>query len=119
MKPGPTVTQIHDSYLLRKLEDHQQAGCSRVKCEEVTPKNDVQIVSRNSIEEDARVGSPCLSRDEKLVVEMNIPFTVEEIINKPMEEFNDTLSKHSVNEEIINICRDIRRRGKNKVAFIR
>ena len=32
-----------------------------------------------------------------------------------MEEFNDILSKHSVSEEIINICRDIRRRGKNKV----
>ena len=41
--------------------------------------------------------------------------SVEDIIHKPMEEFNDILSKHSVSEEIINICRDIRRRGKNKV----
>lgn len=57
-----------------------------------------------------------MSRDEKLVLEMQIPFTVEEIIHKPMEEFNDILSKHSVSEDIINICRDIRRRGKNKIA---
>ena len=46
---------------------------------------------------------------------MNIPCTVEDIIHKPMEEFNDLLSRYSVSEEIINICRDIRRRGKNKV----
>ena len=70
---------------------------------------------RTSIEEDGREGASGLSRDQKLVMEMNIPFTVDEIINKPMEEFNDILSKHSVSEEIINVCRDIRRRGKNKV----
>ena len=50
-------------------------------------------------------------------MEMNIPFTVEDIINKPMEEFNDILSKNGVSEEIINVCRDIRRRGKNKVMY--
>ena len=56
-----------------------------------------------------------LSRDEKLVQEMNIPCSVEDIIHKPMEEFNDILSRFSVSEEVINVCRDIRRRGKNKV----
>ena len=58
-----------------------------------------------------------MSRDEKLVQEMNIPCSVEEIISKPMEEFNDLLSRHSVSEDVINVCRDIRRRGKNKVGF--
>ena len=57
-----------------------------------------------------------MTRDEKLVLEMNIPCSVEDIIHKPMEEFNDILSRHSVSEEVINICRDIRRRGKNKVG---
>ena len=69
------------------------------------------------MEEDALEGGSGLSRDQKLVMEMNIPFTVEEIINKPMEEFNDILSKNGVSEEIINVCRDIRRRGKNKVMY--
>ena len=50
-----------------------------------------------------------------MVQDLNIPCSVDEIIHKPMEEFNDILSKHSVSEEVINICRDIRRRGKNKV----
>lgn len=34
----------------------------------------------------------------------------------PMDEFNDMLSKEDLSEEQLNICRDIRRRGKNKVA---
>ena len=56
-----------------------------------------------------------LSRDDRLVVEMKIPLTVLEIIHKPMEEFNDFMTSKAVGEEQINICRDIRRRGKNKV----
>lgn len=37
-------------------------------------------------------------------------------MNPPMDEFNDMLSKEDMTEEQLNICRDIRRRGKNKVA---
>lgn len=33
-----------------------------------------------------------------------------------MDEFNDLLSKNDLTEEQLNTCRDIRRRGKNKVA---
>ena len=33
-----------------------------------------------------------------------------------MDEFNDLLSKNELSEEQLNTCRDIRRRGKNKVA---
>jgi len=33
-----------------------------------------------------------------------------------MDEFNDLLSKRELTEEQLNLCRDIRRRGKNKVA---
>ena len=33
-----------------------------------------------------------------------------------MDEFNDMLSKEDLSEEQLNICRDIRRRGKNKVC---
>ena len=33
-----------------------------------------------------------------------------------MDEFNDLLSKHEMSEEQLTLCRDIRRRGKNKVA---
>lgn len=33
-----------------------------------------------------------------------------------MDEFNDLLSKTDLTEDQLNTCRDIRRRGKNKVA---
>ena len=41
-----------------------------------------------------------------------------DIINLPMDEFNDLLSKHELTEEQLTLCRDIRRRGKNKVRII-
>ena len=40
----------------------------------------------------------------------------QDIVDPPMDEFNDMLSKEDLTEEQLNICRDIRRRGKNKVA---
>lgn len=57
-----------------------------------------------------------LSKDEKIAREAGITFRVQEIINLPMDEFNDLLSKHDLSEDQLNMCRDIRRRGKNKVA---
>ena len=35
-----------------------------------------------------------------------------------MDEFNDLLSKHELTEEQLTLCREIRRRGKNKVCTI-
>ena len=40
----------------------------------------------------------------------------QDIVDPPMDEFNDMLSREDLTEEQLNICRDIRRRGKNKVA---
>ena len=56
------------------------------------------------------------SRDERKAREIGIPFSLSEIINLPMDEFNDMLSRHELNEEQLALCRDIRRRGKNKVS---
>ena len=41
-----------------------------------------------------------------------------DIIDLPMDEFNDLLSKHELTEEQLTLCREIRRRGKNKVYFL-
>ena len=56
------------------------------------------------------------SRDEKRARELGIPFSIADIVNLPMDEFNDMLSRHELNEDQLNLCRDIRRRGKNKVC---
>ena len=49
-----------------------------------------------------------------LLQAMGLPIPCSEIINLPMDEFNDLLSKHELTEEQLTLCRDIRRRGKNK-----
>eukprot|EP00092_Neocalanus_flemingeri_P013056 GFUD01014070.1.p1 GENE.GFUD01014070.1~~GFUD01014070.1.p1 ORF type:complete len:372 (+),score=131.29 GFUD01014070.1:128-1117(+) len=56
------------------------------------------------------------SKEERLLVERKIHLTVAEIIYSPMEQFNDLLASQAVSEEETHICRDIRRRGKNKIA---
>ncbi|XP_017847699.1 segmentation protein cap'n'collar isoform X4 [Drosophila busckii] len=57
-----------------------------------------------------------LSRDEKRARALNIPIPVGDIINLPMDEFNERLSKYDLTENQLSLIRDIRRRGKNKVA---
>ncbi|XP_056146097.1 nuclear factor erythroid 2-related factor 2a [Lampris incognitus] len=57
-----------------------------------------------------------LSRDEQRARALKIPFTVNMIINLPVDDFNEILSKHQLNESQLALVRDIRRRGKNKVA---
>ena len=56
-----------------------------------------------------------MTRDERRALGLSLPITVHDIINLPMDEFNDLLSKHELTEEQLTLCRDIRRRGKNKV----
>ncbi|XP_049304194.1 segmentation protein cap'n'collar isoform X3 [Bactrocera dorsalis] len=57
-----------------------------------------------------------LTRDEKRARALNIPIAVSDIINLPMDEFNERLSKYDLTENQLSLIRDIRRRGKNKVA---
>ncbi|XP_038870419.1 nuclear factor erythroid 2-related factor 2-like [Salvelinus namaycush] len=57
-----------------------------------------------------------LSRDEQRAKALQIPFTVDMIIELPVDDFNEMMSKHQLNEAQLALVRDIRRRGKNKVA---
>ncbi|XP_069558704.1 nuclear factor erythroid 2-related factor 2a isoform X2 [Brachyistius frenatus] len=57
-----------------------------------------------------------LSRDEQRAKALKIPFTVDMIINLPVDDFTEMMSKHQLNEAQLALVRDIRRRGKNKVA---
>ncbi|XP_023992546.1 nuclear factor erythroid 2-related factor 2 [Salvelinus sp. IW2-2015] len=57
-----------------------------------------------------------LSRDEQRAKALQIPFTVDMIIDLPVDDFNEMMSKHQLNEAQLALVREIRRRGKNKVA---
>ncbi|XP_044128918.1 nuclear factor erythroid 2-related factor 3 [Bufo gargarizans] len=70
-----------------------------------------------------KIRSPCvnamdknLSRDERRAKSLRIPFSVDEIVSMPVEMFNSMLTKHYLTETQVSVIRDIRRRGKNKVA---
>ena len=56
-----------------------------------------------------------MTRDHMIVSRIKIPFSVPVLVSIPMEEFNGKLTKYDLTEEQANICKDIRRRGKNKV----
>ncbi|KAI1290403.1 Segmentation protein cap'n'collar [Halotydeus destructor] len=56
------------------------------------------------------------TRDEKRARALNIPIATAEIINLPIDEFNERLAKYDLTEAQLSLIRDIRRRGKNKVA---
>ncbi|KAI3358463.1 hypothetical protein L3Q82_014886 [Scortum barcoo] len=57
-----------------------------------------------------------MSRDELRARAMCIPFSVLQIVNMPVEEFLEVLDGHGFSSEQVTLLRDIRRRGKNKLA---
>lgn len=56
------------------------------------------------------------NKDEKRAKELNLPISIEDIINLAIDEYNERLSKYELTDQQLNLIRDIRRRGKNKVA---
>lgn len=57
-----------------------------------------------------------LSRDELRARALCIPYSVLQIVNMPVEEFLEVLDSHGFSPEQVTLLRDIRRRGKNKLA---
>lgn len=57
-----------------------------------------------------------LSRDERRAKALNIPFPMDQIINLPVDDFNELLTQYTLTDTQLALVRDIRRRGKNKVA---
>ncbi|TRY96104.1 hypothetical protein DNTS_015575 [Danionella cerebrum] len=57
-----------------------------------------------------------LSRDERRAHALKIPFSMEKIVNLPVDDFNELLTQFTLTDSQLALVRDIRRRGKNKVA---
>ncbi|XP_074693709.1 nuclear factor erythroid 2-related factor 3 isoform X1 [Strix aluco] len=57
-----------------------------------------------------------LSSDEHHAKALRIPFSVDEIVTMPVDSFNTMLAKNHLTAMQVSLLRDIRRRGKNKVA---
>ncbi|XP_077429301.1 transcription factor NF-E2 45 kDa subunit [Vanacampus margaritifer] len=56
------------------------------------------------------------SRDERRAMGLKIPFPMEKIINLPVDDFNELLTQYTLTDAQLALIKDIRRRGKNKVA---
>uniref|UniRef100_A0A3B4AD17 BZIP domain-containing protein n=1 Tax=Periophthalmus magnuspinnatus TaxID=409849 RepID=A0A3B4AD17_9GOBI len=56
------------------------------------------------------------ARDERRALALKIPFPMDKIINLPVDDFNELLSQYTLTDTQLALVRDIRRRGKNKVA---
>ncbi|XP_054614729.1 endoplasmic reticulum membrane sensor NFE2L1-like [Dunckerocampus dactyliophorus] len=56
------------------------------------------------------------NRDEKRAQTQKIPFSNELIVHLPVEEFNELLENYRLSKEQLALVKDIRRRGKNKIA---
>lgn len=57
-----------------------------------------------------------LTRDERRALALQIPLPLEKIVNLPVDDFNELLTRHTLTDAQLALVRDIRRRGKNKVA---
>uniref|UniRef100_A0A9J7YJ81 Nuclear factor, erythroid 2 n=2 Tax=Cyprinus carpio carpio TaxID=630221 RepID=A0A9J7YJ81_CYPCA len=57
-----------------------------------------------------------LSRDERRALALKIPFALDKIVNLPVDDFNELLAQFTLSDAQLALVRDIRRRGKNKVA---
>lgn len=55
-------------------------------------------------------------RDERRAKAMKLPISIDDIIYTPVEKFTELLSKHRLTEPQLQLVKDIRRRGKNKVS---
>jgi nuclear factor erythroid 2-related factor 1/3 len=56
------------------------------------------------------------SRDVKRLHEMHIPLRYDDIVSTPVEKFNRLLQNHHLSDAQVQFIRDVRRRGKNKMA---
>ncbi|XP_051567878.1 endoplasmic reticulum membrane sensor NFE2L1-like [Myxocyprinus asiaticus] len=61
-------------------------------------------------------GVRCLSRDEQRARALGLPLSVHDIINLPVDAFNETVNSKKLSHAQLTLIRDIRRRGKNKMA---
>lgn len=57
-----------------------------------------------------------MSRDEHRVQALGLPFSAFQIVNMPVENFLELLDRQNLSGSDVTLLRDVRRRGKNKLA---
>lgn len=104
--------------------DHNYLGGGSKEEPGILRENSASSVRRRNVSESSGYSSMpedhqmMLSRcrDEKMAKKMNLPFSTWEVINCPVDAFTEMLARPGLTNDQVQLCRDIRRRGKNKVA---
>ncbi|XP_058233592.1 endoplasmic reticulum membrane sensor NFE2L1-like isoform X1 [Hemibagrus wyckioides] len=74
-----------------------------------------KIIKQEVMSED-ETGLEEPSRDEQRLQALGLPFSAPEIVNMPVEHFLELLDGRSLSTSEVTLLRDVRRRGKNKLA---
>lgn len=127
--PGSAEMDFSEIFSINFEPDDLQRtlSASALKCSGEQMEGKLEPHKMDSVEECGQSGSPFtkdkkrrsdarLSRDEQRAKALKIPLSVSMIINLPVDDFKELLSKHHLNDAQMALVQDIRRRGKNKVA---
>lgn len=127
--PGSEETDFSEIFTINFQPDALQRSLSgsALECSEEQMEGKLESPKMDSVEECGQSRSPFtkdkksradarLSRDEQRAKALKIPLSVSMIINLPVDDFKELLSKHHLNDAQMALVQDIRRRGKNKVA---
>ncbi|KAG1942382.1 nuclear factor erythroid 2-related factor 2b isoform X3 [Pimephales promelas] len=83
---------------------------------ESTPENSQKEPQSNFTTANRAAGVRRACRDEQRARALGLPISVHDIINLPVEAFNEAIGSCKLNNAQHALIRDIRRRGKNKMA---
>lgn len=126
--PGSAESVYSEMFALDFQPDDLQQTVPESALLLLSPSGPPEAKQVPSAEQDGQVDTPFtkdklkrrsdarLSRDETRAKALKIPLSVDMIINLPVDDFNELMSKHQLSEAQLALVRDIRRRGKNKVA---
>ncbi|KAF3696903.1 Transcription factor NF-E2 [Channa argus] len=111
--PEPTLSQTQPNRLVKN--QGQAAALNNLYDSGVSSRGSSQHAMYSKPQERNSTSAP-LSRDERRAMALKIPFPMDKIINLPVDDFNELLTQYTLTDTQLALVRDIRRRGKNKVA---
>ncbi|XP_036371889.1 nuclear factor erythroid 2-related factor 3 [Megalops cyprinoides] len=131
--PGPSEVSCEDEGAVGYSSDTEPPACSMHLAEAVRhdhtypapPRSGagcgrgaapLREVKKEAVSEEEEEEEEELSRDEQRARALCIPVSVPEIVSMPVEDFLELLGGRGLTGAQVALLRDIRRRGKNKLA---
>ena len=75
-----------------------------------------QQIEDNTVNKTKQKKVARVSKDEEALKAAGIGLSIQQIVDLPKDEFNTVLSRHGLTREQLKLCKDVRGRGKNRIA---